>query len=146
MLGSAVSGVIISRHALRFLPISGGRSFGRTLHMLSAYWGFILMSLHLGFHWIIMLNPARKLIGKPPVKWTLGAIGTVIAGYGVYAFIKRDLSQYLLLKTQFVFFDFEEPMIFFVLDYLSIMGLFIFIGHYISVLLRIIGKKKNEKN
>lgn len=146
MLGSAVSGVIISRHALRFLPISGGRSFGRTLHMLSAYWGFILMSLHLGFHWIIMLNPARKLIGKPPVKWTLKAIGTVIAGYGVYAFIKRDLSQYLLLKTHFVFFDFEEPMIFFVLDYLSIMGLFIFIGHYISVLLRIIGKKKNEKN
>lgn len=65
---------------------------------------------------------------------------------GVYAFIKRDLSQYLLLKTHFVFFDFEEPMIFFVLDYLSIMGLFIFIGHYISVLLRIIGKKKNEKN
>ncbi len=146
MLGSAVSGVIISRHALRFLPISGGRSFGRTLHMLSAYWGFILMSLHLGFHWIIMLNPAKKLIGKPPVKWTLRAIGTVIAGYGVYAFIKRDLSQYLLLKTQFVFFDFEEPLIFFVLDYLSIMGLFIFIGHYISVLLRKIGKKKNEKN
>ena len=34
MLGSAVSGVIISRHALKFLPISGGRSFGRTLHML----------------------------------------------------------------------------------------------------------------
>lgn len=146
MLGSAVSGVIISRHALNFLPISGGRSFGRTLHMISAYWGFILMSLHLGFHWIVMLNPARKIIGKTPVKWTLRVIGTAAAGYGVYALIKRDLVQYLFLKTQFVFFDFEEPMMFFVLDYIAIMGLFVFAGHYISVLLRRIGKKRNDKD
>ena len=144
MLGSAVSGVIISRHALSFLPISGGRSFGRTLHMLSAYWGFILMSLHLGFHWIIMLNLARRITSKPPVKWTLRAVGTAIAGYGVYAFIKRELAQYLFLKTQFVFFDFEEPLIFFVLDYMAIMGLFVFIGHYISVILRRVGKKNEN--
>ena len=146
MLGSAVSGVIISRHALKFLPISGGRSFGRTLHMLSAYWGFILMSLHLGFHWIVMLNPARTLIGKPPVKWALRVIGTAIAGYGVYALIKRDLVRYMFLKTQFVFFDFEEPLIFFILDYIAIMGLFVFAGHYISVLLRRIGGKKSSED
>lgn len=51
MAVSMVSGVILSRHALSFLPISGGRSFARTLHMISAYWGFVWMSLHLGFHW-----------------------------------------------------------------------------------------------
>lgn len=146
MFGSAVSGVIISRHALNFLPINGGRSFVRTLHMLSAYWGFILMSLHLGFHWGAMLAPLRKLIGKPPVKWSLRAVGTAIAGYGIYAFIKRDLVQYLFLKTQFVFFDFEEPLIFFVLDYLSIMGLFVYAGHYISLLLRRVGKKKKDES
>lgn len=146
MLGSAVSGVIISRHALKFLPIRGGRSFGRTLHILSAYWGFILMSLHLGFHWIIMLAPMRKLIGKPPVKWSLRAVGTGIAGYGIYAFIKRDLVQYMFLKTQFVFFDFEEPLIFFMLDFLSIMGLFVYAGHYISLLLRHVGKKKRDES
>lgn len=146
MLGAAVSGVIISRHALNFLPISGGRSFGRTLHMISAYWGFILMSLHLGFHWIIILNAARKVVVKLPVKWTLRVIGTAIAGYGVYAFIKRELAQYLLLKTQFVFFDFEEPLIIFILDYLSIMGLFVFAGHYISLLLRRVGKKQKDES
>ena len=146
MLGSAVSGVIISRHALSFLPISGGRAFGRTLHMISAYWGFIIMSLHLGFHWIVMLDLAGKHIGKPPVKWTLRVIGTAIAGYGVYAFIKRELAQYLFLKTQFVFFDFEEPLIFFIADYLAIMGLFIFAGHYISLLLRRFGKKKKDES
>lgn len=145
MLGSAISGVIISRHALNFLPISGGRSFGRTLHMLSAYWGFILMSLHLGFHWGVMLAPIKKLIGKPPVKWTLRAIGTAIAGYGAYAFIKREMAQYLFLKTQFVFFDFEESLMFLIIDYLSIMGLFVYVGHYISLILKRVGKKKKMK-
>ena len=36
MIGSMVSGVILSRHAFSFLPISGGRSFGRSLHMISS--------------------------------------------------------------------------------------------------------------
>ncbi|MDE7193007.1 MAG: hypothetical protein K2O14_03450, partial [Oscillospiraceae bacterium] len=71
-------------------------------------------------------------------------VGTAIAGYGVYAFIKRDLAQYLFLKTQFVFFDFEEPLIFFILDYMAIMGLFVFVGHYISVILRRAGKKNED--
>ena len=39
MAGLMVSGIILSRHALSFLPIKGGRSFARNLHMLSAYWG-----------------------------------------------------------------------------------------------------------
>ena len=46
MLGLMVSGVILSNHVFAFLPISGGMSFARLLHMASAYWGFVLMSLH----------------------------------------------------------------------------------------------------
>ena len=60
MIGSMVSGIILSRHALSFLPISGGRSFARSLHMVSAYWGFVWMSLHLGLHWSMMMAMARK--------------------------------------------------------------------------------------
>ena len=93
-----------------------------------------------------MLNPARTLIEKTPVKWALRVIGTVIAGYGVYALIKRDLVRYMFLKTQFVFFDFEEPLIFFILDYIAIMGLFVFAGHYISAFLRQAGRKKSSEN
>ncbi len=52
MAGLMISGIIHSRHALSFLPIKGGRSFARNLHMVSAYWG-VLMSVHLGFHWSI---------------------------------------------------------------------------------------------
>ncbi len=41
MLGSMVSGVILSRYALSFLPVRGMKTLGRTLHMLSAYWGMV---------------------------------------------------------------------------------------------------------
>lgn len=60
MIGSMVSGVILSLHALSFLPISGGHSFGRSLHMLASYWGFVWMSLHLGLHWSMMMGMAKK--------------------------------------------------------------------------------------
>ena len=38
----------------------------------------------------------------------------------------------MLLKNQFVFFNFEEPLVFFMADYMAVMGLFVFIGHYLT--------------
>ena len=144
MLGSMVSGVILSRHALSFLPISGGRAFARILHMISAYWGFVFMSLHLGLHWSMMIGMARKRIKKLSEirKWVLRAAAFLIAGYGVYAFVKRDISSYLLLKNQFVFFDFEEPLPLLLFDYIASMSLFVCIGHYLSEGLKRLRKRK----
>lgn len=134
MLGSAISGVVLSRHALAFLPITGGQSWARTLHMLSAYWGFVFISLHLGLHWSMMMGMAKRLFKKPSTarKWTARILGGLIAAYGLYAFFKREIGSYMLLKNQFVFFDFDEPLILFLLDYMATMGLFVFIGHYLA--------------
>ena len=132
MMGSMVSAVLISREVFAFLPISGGRSFGRTLHMLCAYWGFLFLSFHLGIHWNMILGMTGKLCGKPSKLRArlIRTAGVLIAAYGVYALLRRGIPSYLLLQTQFVFFDFEEPLIFFFLDYLAVMGLFVFTGHY----------------
>lgn len=144
MLGFMVSGVIISRSVLSFLPIRGGSFFGRNLHMLSAYWGFVLMSLHLGLHWNIMLGAAGKaVIGTSEGRIRILRISAaVVAVYGMYAFVKRDIGNYMLLRVHFVFFDYDEPLFFFLLDYMAVMGLFIFIGHYLTGFLRQHGKKK----
>lgn len=134
MIGSIISGVILSRHAFAFLPIKGGRAFARNLHMLSAYWGLVWMALHLGFHWSMMMGMAKQVVKKisPVCQWLLRGIAILIAGYGVYAFIQRDIGSYMLLKNQFVFFNFEEPLVFFMADYMAVMGLFVFIGHYLT--------------
>ena len=134
MLGAIVSGVILSKHALTFLSITEGQSWARTVHMLSAYWGFVFMSLHLGLHWSMMMAMAKQMAKNPSVlrSWAVRIAGFLIAGYGAYAFVKREIGSYMFLRSQFVFFDFGEPLIFFLLDYIAVMGLFVFIGHYLA--------------
>ena len=106
--------------------------------MVCAYLNYILMSLHLGFHWNAMISSMSKnRTGKSDTKqWIMRVISIAIAAYGVYAFYKRQIGEYLFLQTHFVFLDPAEPLIFFFADYLSIMGLFVFIGHYLAKLLK----------
>ena len=147
MVGSMYTGVILSEHALSFLPIKGGRAFAREVHMLSAYWGFVLMSLHLGLHWSIMMGMAKRFVKKLPTagKWLLRGIAAFIAGYGVYAFIRREIGYYMFLQNQYGFFDFEEPLIFFLADYVAVMALFVWVSHYFSKGLRYIIQIRKTK-
>ena len=99
ILGSMVSGIILSRHVFAFLEIRGLSAPARVIHMTCAYWGFVLMSLHLGIHWGMMMGMAGKIFPKPSKArtWILRLAGIGIAGSGVYAFIKRDVLSYLLM-------------------------------------------------
>lgn len=108
--------------------------------MAASSWGFLLMSAHLGLHWGMLLGIARKAgraqtEDKPsfPLPATLGAS---VALYGAFALVKRNLPTYLFLRSEFVFLDFNESKILFYLDYLAIMGMFIFLSHFVSKLLR----------
>ncbi|MCD8366157.1 MAG: DUF4405 domain-containing protein [Clostridiales bacterium] len=138
-----VSAVLISREVFSFLPIRGGRSLGRMLHLICSYWGFLLFSFHLGLHWNMIMGMARQLCAKQSRlrAWLLRLAGVLIAVYGLYAMFRRDIPNYLFMQTQFVFFDFEEPLVFFFLDYLAVMGLFVFAGYYAGKAVR-----KSPKN
>ena len=146
MLGSFASAVLVSREVFAFLPIRGGLALGRSLHMLCAYWGFVLLSVHLGLNWSVILGVAGRLAGKPsrPRALVLRILGGCIALYGVYAFFRRGIPDYLFLRTEFVFFDFEEPLAFFFLDYLAAMGLFVWIGHALAKGARLLQKGRAE--
>lgn len=147
MLAQMYSGIVMSRYVFSFLQIKGGMSFARRFHILGSYWGFLLMSLHLGLHWNMIIDMLRKNISflkSSKVSKVLSPIiGLAVAGYGIYAFIKRDFFTYLFLKSEFVFLDYSEPKILFYIDYLALMGLCIFIAHYGSKLLK--AKKKNRR-
>lgn len=83
MVGSMYSGVILSKHALSVLPIEGRRTFAREIHMVSAYCGFVLISLHLGFHWGMMIGMAGRFVKELPIAggWMLRGIVVLVAGY-----------------------------------------------------------------
>lgn len=133
MLGTMVSGIILSREVFAFLPISGGLALARRMHIVSAFWGFVLMALHLGLHWNMILGMVRRaagLVSSKPGCSLLRAAAAAVAVYGLYAFVKNQFLSYMLLLSSFVFFDFERPLPLFFAEYLAIMGLFIFLAHY----------------
>lgn len=107
MLGLMTSGIMMSRHVFAFLPINGGLSFARSLHIVASYWGFVLMAFHLGLHWSMVISVLRKAVKlkKSSAARTvaLNIIGAGISAYGIYAFVKREFVTYMLLKSQLDF-------------------------------------------
>lgn len=148
MLAQIYSSVVMSRYVFDFLPFSGNMSLARRLHILGAYWGFLLMSLHLGLHWNMILGMLGKTVGIKRSSKARQIIffiaGAVIACYGIWSFIRRDFLTYLLLQSEFVFLDYSEPKILFYIDYIALMGLCIFIAHYSTKLIRKLRRKSEE--
>ena len=127
MIAQPISGILMSKHLYSFLPTANLTAVVRAIHLPLANWGFVLMCVHAGTH---LEKPMRRLpkAGK-------AALG-VIAAYGCYAFTKRQLPEYMFLKMSFVFFDYNEPRVFFFLDYLAMMVLFALLGWGIMRLLK----------
>lgn len=141
MIGSMISGIILSRYVFTFLPEHGGYELAGKLHILCAYWGFVLMSFHLGLHWNMMISMAGKHLKPSKIRSRILRIaGYLFAAYGIYAFWRRDVGIYLLMKSHFVFFDYSEPVAAFLLDYLAVMGLFVFLGYESTKLIRPLSK------
>ncbi|WP_026525300.1 DUF4405 domain-containing protein [Butyrivibrio sp. MB2005] len=140
MIMQPVSGILMSKYILKNVTLGGTASVMRTIHMTLAYWGFIMMSFHIGLH-------ARMMVGKvvPKMKTAVrkGVTFLFIIGavYGVYAFVHRGIGNYLLMKTAFAFFDMNEPRIWFFLDYMAVMILFATLGYLIQKGLLHVGTK-----
>ena len=138
MILQPFSGIAMSKHIYTFIPTFGISATARQVHLVLAYWGFCLMSLHAGTHLDRMLEKLKKKNAKAAAV-PLAAFG-IISVYGIYAFVKRQLADYMFMKTPFVFFDFSEPRVFFFLDYLAVMVLFGMLGYCLAKWLRRISK------
>lgn len=140
MIGLMVSGIILSRAVFAFLSISGRMGFARTLHMLASYWGFILMSAHLGLHWGMVMGAVRKMTGrKAPSRartWVLRLLALTVCCLGIYTMVQESIGSYLFLKTHFVFIDMEQPLALFFAEYLAVMGLWACIAYYAAKFMR----------
>lgn len=143
MIGTMISGIMLSREVFDFLNLRAGM-LGRRLHMISTAWGYLLMAVHLGLHFGMILAAFRRKIH--PQNRIVCAVGRIapflIAAYGVYAFFVRQLADRMFLLMEYAFFDYEEPAIFFFGDYLCILFLFALLAYYLTKLLK--SKKRSE--
>lgn len=127
-LGLLISGVIMSRYVFDFLPIHGGRAQARRIHISCAYWGFLLMTIHIGMHWNRIKGKIRSILGRTSAdghkKWIDLSIGWLISAYGVYAFYRHEILSFLLLKNEFAIFN-QQPVPLFIMDYLAMVILIV---------------------
>lgn len=118
MIALIYSSIVLSRYVFSFMRIEGGMALARRLHILGSYWGFLLMNVHLGLHWNMVIRMAQKGIrirkSSKIRSILLFFIGTAISLYGITVFIRRDFLTYLLLKSEFVFLDYGEYVFFFI--------------------------------
>lgn len=134
-----ISGVFLSRDVFAFFGLEGGQS-AHKLHILTAYWGIILMSAHIGMHWDMIMGALRKAARTAPATRNrtrlLRAAGLAVALYGAYAFFEREFGPKLLLSDTFGFWNYDEPAVFFFIDFIAVMGLCVWIVHYIRKFLQ----------
>ena len=126
MIEQPVGGMLMSKHLYTFIQIQGISAAVREIHLCLAYWGFVILCIHAGTHLTASLKSLKEK--KRIVFYFLTVIGTAVSIYGIHAFNKRQIPDYMLRKTVFAFFDYSEPRILFFLDYLAIMILFISVG------------------
>lgn len=140
MIALPVSGVLMSKHAFPFLGVSAGTSAARTVHLLASHWGFILMGLHLGLHWGMLLGMFKKAAPvkspAPAFKVWLRGVAALLCLYGIYSLHVLQYGGYLFLKTQFVFLDFSKPILISLAERAAILCLFACAGHCLTVFLR----------
>ena len=136
MLCLGFSGIVMSRHVFAVFSIRGPMATARTMHLAASYWGFVLMSVHFGLHWGMVIGMCRKLAGdrvksRLPL-WILRGAAAFIALYGLYLFIRKNIVSYMFLGQQFVFFDFEQSAAAVFAEYIAMMGFWVFAAYYIS--------------
>lgn len=129
-----VSGAMLSKHVIPDLLIYSSSDFVRKAHMTSVHWIQIIIAVHIGMHWNMLakffctiwnISPTSVLASR-----VVPVIFIIISGYGLYAFISREMLPYLLLQVDFAFFDFEERKLMFYWDYFAIVVFFAYLMRF----------------
>jgi hypothetical protein len=127
-----ISSVPISRDIFSIIPIND-EMIMLQLHVQTAYWGFIFMAVHIGMSWGTIINAVRKMTGISSTSLIrtvmLRIIAVLIVVYGIQASFERDMATKLFIYDPFGF-GIEEKTIGFLIDYLSMMGIYIGGTHY----------------
>ena len=132
MIGLMYSGIVISKHVFFFIEL-GGTMTARNIHMLCAYWGLVLMSIHLGMH--ITQMAAMMRIKNKTIIYCARGVFALIAAAGVYEFYKHSFFDHMFGRVQFAFIDVTASAVLTTLEYFSVMILFAYVGYLLGVFL-----------
>lgn len=137
MIALLATSIILSRDLIG-LKAGANVSTARQMHSLAAYWGLILVALHLGTRWRVVMNSLRNAMGigahSHVRAFALRALALGIAIYGAGAFTEMAMGEKLLLVPALDLWDFNEAATRFLFNHLSIMVLIGAFAHYLTAI------------
>ncbi|WP_332684240.1 DUF4405 domain-containing protein [Bosea sp. (in: a-proteobacteria)] len=133
VLALLVTSVLISNALSPFLPPWGGFTL-RQIHSLAAYWVLVIVAIHLGLRWPMLIGVARNLFGiKTPNALrmlVLRAIALGVAVHGAWSCIVLGLGGKLSMQMTLDWWNFEESVAGFFVHCAAIAGLIMIITYY----------------
>lgn len=138
---TALSGMMMSRFATPFMNGILPSSIVRQGHLAMSHWSFVLMGLHLGLHFGIVVSRLKN----KTVRIVLGIVMAGISVCGFYLFFKSDILNYMLFKIPFAFLDYEKAWRLVILENLAMLLAWGFAAHLILLFLRSVTKKDKRR-
>lgn len=128
-----VTSVLIS-NALPDLMSSFGGFTVRRIHTLAAYWALVIVAVHLGLRWPLIMGATRRLLGlsAPNVGRTraLRLVALAVAIHGVWSAIELGLGAKLAMQVSLDWWNFEKSVAGFFVHCVAVAGLCIAVTHY----------------
>lgn len=133
MLTLLATSIVISRSLFSALPVAS--SFGaRQLHAQAAYWALMIVAIHVGMRWPMIMISARSWLrlGSPNAcrTWIMRVVALSIAAYGIHSWTVVGTGSRLLAEMTINFWNFEEAALHFFLHQGAVAGLLICVTHY----------------
>lgn len=128
---SAISGMIISE-TFETAYTESFTEWGRTTHVCSSYWAFVIMGLHVGMHW-------GMIAGRIKSSWP-GVAAVLFAGWGMYTFICANIIDYLTLRNVFVFLDYDKNPALVIAENVAMLSFCVLVGYQLC---RIVARPKD---
>ena len=133
MLALLVTSVLISEALSDVMSAVGGFTV-RQIHTVAAYWVLVIVGVHLGLRWPMLMGVARSLLGiKRPSLFrtmTLRAAAAGVAALGVWSASAIGLGTKLSMQVSLDWWHFEEAVVGFFVHCVAILGLCITLTHY----------------
>lgn len=132
-----LSSVPISHDIFAFIPINNDMILLQ-IHVMTSYWGFIFMAVHIGMSWGTIINAVRKMgitCTSRIDTIVFRIIAVMIVVYGVQASFERDMFYKLTVYNPFGW-NIDKSSMGFLIDHLAIMGIYISGTHYVLKFVR----------
>jgi hypothetical protein len=133
MLALLVTSVLISSALSGIMSAYGGFTV-RQIHTLAAYWVLVIVSVHLGLRWPMIMGLVRDGLGLSRASavrtLALRAAAVVIALHGIWSAFALGLGTRLAMRVTLDWWNFEESVLGFFVHCIAIAGLCMTLTYY----------------